>query len=177
MLPRGSATITYDTAAVPVLSTFSEKPLGLGSQLSVRASIEVTLTGLTGSVVQAWLRGPAFFGASGNGFLNLCSPNTPLIPCSALSALGVFTQTFTNVTIPNVLLEDATASIELNTAAYPNPGNGEARGQLARVINPTTASGINVGTSSLDMRQESTNVAELYLLSDSVTGPPIRASD
>ncbi len=147
MLPRGSATITYDTAVVPVLSTFAAP---IGSQLSVTANIEVTLTGLTGSVLQAHLHGPAFFGANGDVFVTLCNP------CSALGALGVFTQTFTNVTIPNVLLEDASAYINLHTAA--NLG-GEARGQLARVINPTTASGINVGTSSLDMRQESTGTS------------------
>jgi hypothetical protein len=143
VLPRGTATITYDTAAVPVLSSFVAP---IGSQPSVIASIQVTLTGLTGSVTQAHLHGAAFFGSNGDVFVPLCNPCNPL-------SLGVFTQTFTNVTIPNKLLEDSSAYINLHTMA--NAG-GEARGQLATVINPTAASGTNVGTSVLDMRQEST---------------------
>jgi hypothetical protein len=142
VFPRGTATISYDTLAQPVRSTF---PAPIGPQLAVSASIQVSVTGLTGTVAQAHLHGPAFFGQNADIFAPLCGP------CNSLSAPGVFSQTFTNVSIPLALLEMGTAYINLHTAA--NPG-GEARGQLMTFTNPTFADGANVGTALLDMLQE-----------------------
>jgi hypothetical protein len=143
VFPRGTATITYDPAAQPVLSNFVAP---IGQQLSVSASIQVSLTGLNGGdVLQAHLHGPSFFGSNGPVFATLCNP------CPTKPQSLPFIQTFTNVTIPNTLLESASAYINLHTSANLA---GEARGQLAKVINPTTAPGANVGTSSLDVLQE-----------------------
>ena len=140
VMPNGTATITYDTAVAPMLSTFST----FGPQPSVSANISITVTGLTGSVTAAHLHGPAFFGSNGGVLVLLCSPCTSVLPSG-------FTQTFSNISIPTALLSSTSVYINLHTAANPN---GEARGQLATVVPPTSGAGINVGDAALNVVQE-----------------------
>jgi hypothetical protein len=142
MMPNGTATITYDTAAAPMPSTFNP----FGPQLSVSASISITVTGLTGSVTAAHLHGPAFFGSTGGVLVSLCNP------CTSAGSSG-YTQTFLNVSIPTALLSNTASYINVHTAANPN---GEARGQLATVVFPTTAAGVNVGDAALNVLQGTT---------------------
>ena len=139
-MPNGTATITYDTAVVPMLSTFST----FGPQPSVSANISITVTGLTGSVTAAHLHGPAFFGSNGGILVSLCSP------CTLAGSSG-YSQAFSNVSIPTALLSNVASYINLHTAANPN---GEARGQLATVVPPAAAAGINVGDAALNVLQE-----------------------
>ena len=123
-----------------MLSTFST----VGPQPSVSANISITVTGLTGSVTAAHLHGPAFFGSNGGVLVLLCSPCTSVPPSG-------FAQTFSNISIPTALLSSTSVYINLHTAANPN---GEARGQLATVVPPTSGAGINVGDAALNVVQE-----------------------
>jgi hypothetical protein len=139
-MPNGTATITYDTAVAPVLSTFNP----FGPQPSVSANISITVTGLTGSVTAAHLHGPAFFGSNGGVLVPLCSHCTSMLSSS-------FTQIFSNISIPTALVSITSVYIDLHTAANPN---GEARGQLSTVVPPTSAAGINVADAALTVLQE-----------------------
>ena len=146
-MPSGTATITYDTANQ------------IGQLQTVAANISVSLSGLTGPILQAHVHGPAFFGSNGGVLSALCNAETP---CSALAS-GVFSQTFANVLIPTALWEAGSAYINLHTAANPS---GEARGQLSRVARPSISDGPNVGSVSLEVLQESTAV-QLNLMASS----------
>ncbi len=116
-VPRGTATLTYNPSAAANLQF---NPLVLSAAL---ASISVTVSGLTGPILQAHIHGPSDSGSNSGVLVTLCNPCTLSNDNS--------TQTFANIQVPLQLLDQRLLYINLHTDS--NPG-GELRGQIVTVV-------------------------------------------